>query len=174
MKVRTKKICIYGIILGMLLLTASVSSAVPALKGNIRLSPTIPEPEDTVTFTADIEYYDYADSVKLIVEECKYGFCYTDTFNESMTDNGDGEYETEITLRHDDATEIKYHIEIKVKDYLGVDWTFSDTETLDLDTSGGSSNGGDNGNGSSGTPGFELIFLLMAVIVGFVLFRRKR
>jgi len=171
MKLRTKKICIYGIILGMLLLTVSVSSAVPALKGIIRLSPTIPEPEDTVTFTADIDYYEYADSVQLIVEECiGKDFCYFDTFNESMTDNGNGEYETEITLRHDDATEIKYYIEIN--SIYG--WSKSDVVKLDLDTTGSSSNGDDNGNGSNGTPGFELIFLLTAVIVGFVLFRKKR
>lgn len=171
MKLRTKKICIYGIIMGMLLVTVSVSLAVPVLKGKIRLNPTIPKPEDTVTFTADIEYYDYVDFVKLIVEECKPGLCYTDSFNESMADNGAGEYETEITLRHDDATEIKYHVEIKTTDG---EWSKSSITELDLDTTGSSLNGGDNGNGSSDTSGFELIFSLMAVIVGFVLFRRKR
>ena len=175
MKLMTKKICIYGIILGMLLLTSSVSSAVPVLKGTIRLSPTIPEPEETVTFTADIEYYDYADKVYLIVDECKDGFCYIDGNNKSMDDNGNGEFETEITLKHDDAKEIEYHIAIKVKDYPGVDWSYSEIETKDLDTSGGSSsNVDDNGNGSNDAPGFELVFLLMAIIVGVVLFRRKR
>jgi len=167
MKIRTKKICISGIILGMLLLTTSVSSAVPALDKMV-LNPAVVTPQSDVTFTADIEDYDFAKNVYLIVEECTFGFCYADSFNESMSDNGEGKFEKKITLKHDDATEIKYHVEIEGTDG---EWTASKVTYVNLDTTG-SSNGGDNDSNS--TPGFELIFLLMAVIVGFVSFRKKR
>jgi hypothetical protein len=179
MKNKSRKIIISSLFLIGLLLSASNSIAVPKI-GNIQLAPLTPKPLDEVTFTADIvEYPDYAKAVYLVLNEYKDDSLYTDGFNESMDDKGDGAYEIKIQLKYDDATKIKYHFVINVQNYPGVEWTESETTQVDLDTSmtraydGETDNNNDGSDGTSGTPGFELVFLIIAI--GIILyFKRKK
>lgn len=182
MKNKSRKIIITSLLLIGLLLSASNSIAVPVMR-NIQLAPVTPKPLDEVTFTADVEYFDYAKAVYLVVDEYKDDSLYTDGFNESMDDKGDGAYEIKIQLKYDDATKIKYHFVINVQDYPGVEWTESETTEVDLDTSGssgsngepdgGTNNDDEGSDGTSGTPGFELVFLIIAI--GIILyFKRKK
>ncbi|MCK5031713.1 MAG: hypothetical protein KAR64_09620, partial [Thermoplasmatales archaeon] len=74
---------------------------------------------------------------------------------------------------------IKYHFVINVQNYPGVEWTESETTQVDLDTSmirghdGETDNNNDGSDGTSGTPGFELVFLIIAI--GIILyFKRKK
>ena len=178
MKNKSRKIIITSLLLIGLLLSASISIAVPVMR-NIQLAPLTPKPLDEVTFTADVEYFDYAKAVYLVVDEYKDDSLLTDGFNESMDDKGNGAYEMKIQLKYDDATEIKYHFVINVQNYPGVEWTESETTQVDLDTSmtraydGETDNNNDGSDGTSGTPGFELILVFCAL--AFILFlRRKR
>ena len=172
--VKNKKLFVVIIIyLGLLLLNTSIGSAVPVLD-KMDISPSKLAPQGTAAFTASVSDYDYVDAVYLIVDECTEGLCFTDGFNESMTHNGIGEFESEITLKHESATEIKYHVEIKVKNNPSVDWTTSDSVSYDLDVSGSSNGDTNNGNSSNNTPGFELLFVLSAIFIGLLLFRKKR
>ncbi len=178
MKNKSRIIIISSLLLIGLLLSASNSIAVPKI-GNIQLAPLTPKPLDEVTFTADVvEYPDYAKAVYLVVDEYKDDSLYTDGFNESMDDKGDGAYEIKIQLKYDDATKIKYHFVINVQNY-DVEWTESEITQVDLDTSmtraydGETDNNNDGSDGTSGTPGFELILVFCAL--AFILFlRRKR
>ena len=178
MKNKSRIIIISSLLLIGLLLCASNSIAVPVMR-NIQLAPVTPKPLDEVTFTADVEYFDYAKAVYLVVDEYKDDSLYTDGFNESMDDKGNGAYEMKIQLKYDDATKIKYHFVINVQNYPGVEWTESETTQVDLDTSmtraydDETDNNNDGSDGTSGTPGFELILVFCAL--AFILFlRRKR
>jgi len=187
MKNKSRKIIISSLLLFGLLLTASNSIAVPVMR-NIQLAPSTPKPLDEVTFTADVEYFDYAKAVYLVVDEYKNGVAFTDGFNESMEDKGNGAYEAKIQLRHDDAIKISYRFAINVQNYPGVEWTESETTSVDLDTSGsggtddGTDSGTDDGTtdatgdsgGTSGTPGFELILAVCAIALVLVLKKRKQ
>jgi hypothetical protein len=178
MKNKSRKIIISSILLIGLLLSASNSIAVPVMK-NIQLAPVTPKPLDEITFTADVEYFDYAKAVYLVVDEYKDDSLFTDGFNESMDDKGNGAYEMKIQLKYDDATKIKYHFAINVQNYQDVEWTKSETTQVDLDTSmtraydGETDNNNDGSDGTSETPGFELVFLI--IVIGIILyFKRKK
>ena len=177
MKNKSRKIIISSLLLIGLLLSASNSIAVPVMR-NIQLAPLTPKPLDEVTFTADVEYFDYAKAVYLVVDEYKDDSLYTDGFNESMDDKGNGAYEMKIQLKYDDATKIKYHFVINVQNYPGVEWTESETTQVDLDTSmtraydDETDNNNDGSDGTSGTPGFELILVFCAL--AFILFLRRK
>ena len=178
MKNKSRIIIISSLLLIGLLLSASNSIAVPVMR-NIQLAPLTPKPLDEVTFTADVEYFDYAKAVYLVVDEYKDDSLYTDGFNESMDDKGNGAYEMKIQLKYDDATKIKYHFVINVQNYPGVEWTESETTEVELDTSmtraydDETDNNNDGSDGTSGTPGFELVFLIIAI--GIILyFKRKK
>ncbi len=168
MKNKSRKIIITSLLLIGLLLSASNSIAVPVMR-NIQLAPVTPKPLDEVTFTADVEYFVYAKAVYLVVDEYKDDSLYTDGFNESMDDKGDGAYEKKIQLMHYDATKIQYHFVINVQNYPGVEWTESETTQVDLDTSG--IRGFDEGE-SDKTPGFELVFLIIAI--GIILYFKRK
>ncbi len=164
---------IFGMIFTMLVFSASAEV-------NVELDPEKPKPLETITFNAKI--LDVADKEKvfLIVEECgnepDFGYiCYTDKFNETMTESSNNNYTATIKLRHENAIEIKYQLK-----YLKQDgWvTFPDNNELielDLDTSNQTNNGQnqDTNNNGSDTPGFEVatIFIVFTIIL---LINRKR
>jgi len=184
MKNISRIIIISSLLLIGLLLSASSSIAVPVM-GNIRLAPLTPKPLDEITFTADVvEYPAFAKAVYLVVDEYKDDVLYADGFNESMDDKGNGAYEMKIQLKYDDATKIKYKFVIDVQNHPTEEWTESEPTTVDLDTSGsggtddgttneGTDNDGDSPSSSDPFPGFELVFLIIAI--GIVLyFKRKK
>jgi len=165
---KIRYILLTTIIVSLIVVNASMCFAAPTID-QITLDPDIPKPMSTVTFTVTISDHETVDSVYLIIEECKSGFCYIDPdSNKTMDKKTDGEYQLEVTLGHDDANEIKYHVEVKSNG----DWSSTSITEIDLDTSSSSNDNSNNGSGS--TPGFELIFSLMAIIIGVILFRRKR
>ncbi len=152
-------------------LCISTSGVMAASEPTIVLDPEEPTPQSTVLFTVTIPDSETVSNVRLIVKECKEGdICFTDSFNESMTEKDVDAFEVEITLKHDTATYIEYHV-----GYLNNDvWEESDSEKLDLkiESNNGNSNGGNDD--TNGTPGFEFIPFLAAISIGILLFRRKR
>jgi len=168
-KKNMRKFLIAGIV--FLGLCVSNSGVMAAIEPTIDLDPEEPTPQSTVIFTVIIPDSEKLSNVRLILKECKEGdICFTDSFNESMIEKDVNTFEAEITLKHDTATYIEYNV-----GYLENDvWNESDSEKLDLkieSNNGNSNSGNDNTNG---TPGFEFIPFLAAILIGLLICRRKR
>jgi hypothetical protein len=171
MKPMKKKFVILLFALG-LYAVASATVAQPTIQ-EVRLDPEEPAPGSIITFNATINSAESLDEVWLTVKECTDILCFADKQNESMENiEGSDFYEVDITLLHDDATYINYFIDVKVNDtwYQFRDFT---NVTLTPESNGPPQNG-DNGNGSNETLGFETITVLLAIIIGLVILRRKR
>jgi hypothetical protein len=164
MKKDIRCILIGSIVFLSLIISANLIVGAETTFDEITLDPTNPSALSTFTINAKITSDEIIQEVKAVIEECKEGFCYTGE-EIIFTETSDGEYEGTATLSHDDAIELKYYVKAKIDG----SWIESSTTQIDLSTGGGNVNGN-----SKNTPGFELIFSLMAIIIGFVLFRRKR
>ena len=163
-----KKILIVTIvILGLCMLNANIM-AEPVVE-EVTIDPAEPTPSSTVTITATITGEDDIDAVHLTIQECKgETLCFRkDTKTMNLVD---GNYQYAYKLQHEDATFFKYNFSI----LSNGEWFVTEqiNVTLKQDSSNGDTNGGD-GDGS-GTPGFELIPLLIAIFVGVLLLKRKR
>ena len=124
----------------------------------VTLDPEDPAPQSTIIFTAVITSEDNIEELRLIVRECKEGLCYTGGFNESMTTVDTDTYQTSVTLIHDGSTYIKYHLEIKSDGT----WYKNDITEVDLKLN------------SDNTSGFEMILLLISIVIGTLVLKRKR
>ena len=138
---------------------------------NVSVSPTEPEPLSTITVTATITSDVEIETVNLVIKECigtpeESGVCYTpDT--KAMTSAGGDVYTVDYTLQHGDAGYLGYHFEINGEDY-------GDGDTNVLLKAGSSNGGNGNGGDENGSPGFELISLIIAISIGVFLLKRKR
>ncbi|MEF8847690.1 MAG: hypothetical protein V5A68_00970 [Candidatus Thermoplasmatota archaeon] len=165
---KTTKLTLLFVFAILFFLGAKVTIAEP----NIEIKPTKPKPLDTVKFTASIPDKEDLEKVTIRVQECgnepDIGYiCYTDEFNKTMTESSSNTYEAEITLKHENAIEIKYELH-----YLsGGKWyKYPEGNNLikvDLDTS--------IGGKSSETPGFETaILLISAIFISMILYKQNR
>ena len=182
MKSQKNKPIILSLILVAFLVTLIPQvSAVDPEVSEILLDPEEPAATGTITFTVTILSDDIPTSVYIVVQECKADICFKDGYNESLTLLDGNNYQGEVTLGRDDATYIKYHVEMLIN---GV-WYKNDITELDLAVDGGNGdtngeNGDTNGdtNGGNGnnnnTPGFELVALLVAGGIITLALRRKR
>ena len=82
----------------------------------IYVSPFQPPPLSNVIFTAGIiNNSSKIDEVRLIIQECMEDLCFIDSQNISMNYTYSccmDFFETELELTHENATHIKYHLEI--------------------------------------------------------------
>lgn len=151
----------------------SIASADPSVDG-VTTDPASPTHQSTITVTATITGDDIS-SVTLTVSECKAGLCFI--YNDyPMERNDDGDWVAEATLEDPNkvSTYIQYLFDVVDNGVEFPDIT-SDNWKVDLTIeNGGSGNGGGDDNGGSGLPGFEIITLLGAIIIGIVLLRKKR
>jgi hypothetical protein len=93
--------------------------------------------------------------------------------------NNDGTYE--LSYATSSATHIwtqagNYPVKLQVTDNGGLKITKTLSVTVSSEGGGGGGNGGTNGGGSTnnkGTPGFELVFVLCAIAVVILLWRKK-
>lgn len=132
------------------------------------VEPEEPTPLSDVTVTATIED-DAITALYVTMQECTTaGVCYGWDTNVSMTSVADNQYEGDFTLQHDDAG---YFSLVFVINRDG-EWEETTDYKIDLDLSG-TSNGSDNGDGSS-TPGFEILLVLIASIIVLFSVKRKR
>ena len=173
MKKNTKNILIVTIvILGLhMSMVGSISAAnLPTME----IKPPNPAPESTISFTANIEDENTTE-VWIHIQECdeNAGLCFPDSVkNESMTDLGDGKYEVSIALIHDDATYITYWLEVKTSDAWSNYFKGTDGKGTEITLSESGGNGGDR---SEGTPGFEFIgVFISAIFILLILNKRKR
>jgi len=150
----------------MLISITNLVYAEPTIE-NIKVDPAEPEPLSTVDIKCDVTADEEIQGVKAIFEECKQGFCYTGE-EKILTNDSGNSYSGSYTLTHDDATTLKYHVEVKTDDV----WTKSETTQIDLKTSSNDNN--NNGDNSNNTPGFTIIFFIAALFIVLAIFSKKR
>lgn len=153
------------VILG--LCVSSVSVIAEPVVEDVTIDPEEPEPLDTVTITATITSEDDIEEVTLKIKECKADLCWTPVTYDMILDNGN--YTATHELEYAAATYFGYSFIITSNGNI------TETEfvnvTLKLDSGNGDTNGGDE---DGGIPGFELVPLLVAILIGVLLLRRKR
>jgi hypothetical protein len=156
-------------VIGVFLSTVNIIVLAEPVVGDIILTPRNPAPQSDVTFSVDIDGNDVS-SVKIIISECnkEIGICHAPPQNVSMKKIGDNSYEAKVTLKHDDVTSITYHVEIN----SGGKWVKYDEYTTALSINSGDSDS--IKNDSNGTPGFEIIVFLIAIIFVVTLFKKVK
>ena len=144
----------------------SAATAGPTF-GEITLSPTAPTALSTVTLSVTLSG-DTPSEVRVTVEECngRTGICYPDIQNVSMSLFSAGNYKTNVTLKHADATYITCHAVAKTSGT----WTSSPEKKINLSEN----TNGNDGNDDKKTPGFEVVLFLIAIGVSLIVLARKR
>jgi len=146
---------------------SSVNVIADPVVNEITTVPANPTPQSTIAITADISGEDIT-SVNVTVSECKIGLCFIyNTYPMSKNDAGD--WVGHATLQDDsgDSTYIKYQFEVIDS---GVEYTLDEDLKVNLTIENNDNTPSNNGK----TPGFEIITLLVAIIIGTVLLRKKR
>lgn len=141
---------------------------------NITTVPESPAPLSTITIIADISGEDIS-KVNLTVSECNDTACFLNQ-KVNMALNQDGKYEAQITLKDSEgrANHLQYLFKVALED--GTEYHLSEDlwkVYLDLGENGGENNNEDD-NGEDGTPGFELLFLFIAIFISFLYYNKKR
>lgn len=154
------------------MLAISVAADEPVF--DITISPTAPIPLSTVTINATVSG-DNVTEVFLKLKECKDTFCYL-AENYTMTEIASGEYQLVVTLEHGDANNIGYAPIINCNgtwyDFFANEETITYVDLTITPSDGQSDDGGDDTGG--GTPGFELVLMLISIAVIVFILQRKR
>ena len=165
MKNINRKIIITMIV--MIGLFMSSVNVLAATEATIEIDPETPKRKETVSFTVDITSDETIQEVTLIVQECNANMCFEKNYI-TLDKSGDV-YTGDFTLTRTDTIYMQYWLEIETN--TGTNET--DTIKVYLDTS--STNGGTNGDSDdNGSPGFELFTILIAIVIGVILVKRKR
>jgi hypothetical protein len=169
------------VILSMVFLSINVNAAYEIQ--NVVFNPENPIEKSSITVTATVIDLTDTDEVYIFIKECNgnTGVC-DEPKNISMTKLEDtNDYQSEISLTFTGATYLDYWFNlfynnewIRVPE--GVTEIYGNVEygeeTDNGDINGGTTNG--EGSDNNGTPGFEIILILIAVIIGIYWFKRKR
>lgn len=136
----------------------------------VTIEPSEPTPQSSVEATANISFDDDIDEVWISYKECNPNICFR-LENISMTLLGDV-YSKVLTLENELTTYFNYSLAILSN---GTWYETDETKVnLKVDSSNGGANGGPSNEDEKGIPSFELILLLIAIIVGIILLKRKR
>ena len=129
----------------------------------ITLTPKNPTPRSEVTFSVDFSDNSIT-SAWIVVSECnkEKGICHAPPQNISLTKIDSNTYENDVTLMWDDVTTITYKVVIKSDGK----WTAFEDHTTTLTTNS------EKSNDSNGSPGFEIIIFLIAII-GLIVLSKK-
>lgn len=169
--------------LAILLAAVTIPSVTAA--PTVELSPAQPQPLDTVTFTATIPNVENIQQVAIRVQLCgnepNIGYiCYTEEFNETLTESAADTYTGSVNLgnheKAENAIEIKYQLNY-LTNQGWITYPEDDLVKVDLDTSNqpDDTTNGNTDDTASDTPGFELGVLFISVIfISLILYRRKR
>lgn len=142
----------------------------------ISFNPKNPTEKSSVTVTVSVFNLSDNDEIYLYIKECDgyTGVC--DNYrNFSLTKIGQSnDYTADIDLSFNGATYFDYWFEVYyngelIRDPAGFE-TYGPVEYEQ--GNGDTSNGG--GSQDNGTPGFELVIMLLAIIIGIYWFKRKR
>jgi hypothetical protein len=146
---------------------ATAISAAAVTSGEVVVSPSSPTALSTITLSTTLSGAAPSE-VRVTVEECNgnTGVCYPDIQNVSMSLVSGGNYQTDVTLKHADATYITCQVVVKADGT----WASYSKKTINLSEG---SNGTPNGNNDH-IPGFEVVLFIAAVGVSFIVLGRKR
>lgn len=167
---------IIGTILCILLVLflLNINVAAKPTVNNITTIPENPEPLSDVTIIVDISGENIS-TVNLTISGCNETLCFTDlTQRVTMFLNQDGKYQAEITLKDSEgrADHIEYYFKIALEN--GTEYYLSENSWktyLDL----GEDNDLNNDDvADDSTPGFELIFVMLAIFIGLLHLKKKR
>lgn len=168
-----KKIII--LLIGMLFfgLCITTVSAEPTVN-EITTVPAKPIPLSTVKVIATITGENII-SVKLTVAECDDEQCFISHPPIEMNMNENGKYEVELTLEDDKnrANHIQYQFTVNDS---GTEYPLTNENWktyLDLQNAGDGDDINGDGNGND-TPGFEILTLFIALIIGIFIYKKKR
>lgn len=164
----------------IVLITSIVVLSLCFLSINVVADPTInsvtTDPENptwlsTVKVSATVNGDDVT-GVLLKLGECQKGFaCYVWTDYIMTDDDQDGVWEATATLK-DESGRTDYLSCIFVVTDGGQEYELDEDWEVDLTID--TSNNGNGDSSTNGSPGFELLTLLVAVGIGFIILRRKR
>ncbi|KYK25333.1 hypothetical protein AYK24_05175 [Thermoplasmatales archaeon SG8-52-4] len=167
MKNINRKILITMIVMiGIFMSSANVMAESTA---TVEIEPEEPTRMSTVTFTVNITSDEDIQAIHLITHECRQGLCYADA-EVTLTKSGD-DYTGQYTYTHDDSIYIEYWVNIDTDQETGKQITEVIRTYLDIESNNGGTNGGSD---DDNTPGFELFTILIAIVIGAILVKRKR
>lgn len=170
-KYEKKKMILSAVLFLMLLSTANIVFA--SAQPTVTVNPESPQPQSTVTFTADLADIDVI-NVYIHVQECDDDVCFIDKFNETMGRIDGNTYEASVTLLQKNAVYLEYQL-----NYLTNDGWNSYPEgrnqfiKVSLDRS---SQPIGNDGGAEDTPGFEVAFFLVSIagLIGLAYIKKKK
>ena len=127
--------------------------------GEINITPANPAPKSEITVSTDISG-ESVSKVCLVINECnkELGICYKGR-NLTMNKISGNTYKKTFSLEYEDVTSITYYINLESNGK----WIGYEEHTTKLSTDSVSSNE---------SPGFEIIFVLIAII-GFLIYSKK-
>lgn len=167
-----RKILIATMVFLSLCASSAIVTADPTID-SVTTNPINPTPQSDITVTVTITGDDVT-AVILTVSECRRDtgtcFIYTDY---TMQQNQDGDWVTDAKLQDTSGVSDYISYIFNVTD-SGVEYKFSGQWEVDIDTSGNGGNGDNGGTDGNGSPGFEIITLLAAIVIGILLIKRKR
>jgi hypothetical protein len=152
------------VMIGVFMSSANVMAESTA---TVEIEPEEPTRLSTVTFTVNVTSDENIQEIHLITHECRQGLCYADA-EVTLVKSGD-DYTGQYTYSHDDSIYIEYWVNIDTDQETGKQITDVIRTYLDVDSSNGGTNGESNDN-----PGFELFTILIAIVIGVILVKRKR
>ncbi len=169
-----KNALVLTLVTGLCLSFVGMVSATEPTFGDITVSPEEPTILSDVDFSVNVTG-DNIQEVRIEVEECiGLDFCYAKQ-NVSM-ELEEGLWKATVTLEHDDATVGHCWLVIKSN---GTWYSFAtsvspDYESTDFDIMPDEDNGDGDTDDTNGTPGFELILILVSIVVALSIYKRKR
>ena len=163
-----KRILTATIVILSLCVSSAIVIAEPVVE-DVTISPEEPKVKDTVTITATITSEEDIDEVTLKIKECDENMCMQTESYQMEFEDGKYTYTDELTYAA--ATYFGYQF-IIISNGNETETEFVNVTLKPADNGG--TNGGNGGNGDGGIPGFELVPLLVAIIIGVLLLRRKR
>ena len=165
-------ICTLVVIISyFIIIQNSITAEENSVFGDIAVYPSKPTPLSVVSFTSGVNSNITVEAVRLIVQECAGDLCFLNDFNVSMNYTYTccmDFYETQITLIHEGATQIKYYVKI----LNNGTWYNSDTNVtnLSIPTSNNPVIISDNRT----LPGFETPLIILSIALILVLNRWRR
>ena len=161
------------LVAGLCLSVVGMASADPTFD-EITVSPEEPTVLSDVDFSVNITG-DNIQEVRIEVEECVGSdFCY-ERQNVSM-ELEDGLWKATVTLEYDDVT--VGHCWLVIKDngtwYNYASNQLDQVTDFDILPVEDDDNGGDTTDDTGGTPGFELILVMISLVVALFIYKRKR
>jgi len=169
-----------NVIVGAIILTVICLSAIGAtadpVVSNLSTYPAEPEPLSTVKVTVTVTGENIL-SVNMTVSECSDNpnQCYLAHTNIPMTLTANGNYEANVTLTDDEGRADHMQFQFVINDN-GTEYTLTKGENGEwkvyFATDDGDNTQVTNGKDNS-SPGFDLIFIMIAIFVGVALYKKR-